>query len=300
METEIKFMTIGISAESTIDLPQEYLDKYGISIEHFHVQRGDQEGPDNLFRTDELFDFTKKTGIMCHTSAVNINELEEHFDKLLKKYDYIIHFTISSAISSGYNNAMAAAKGDSRIIVIDSHGTSGQIALQAIYARELIDNGYPFEEVVKNVLDRRPYCSCSFQLDTLEYLYKGGRCNKLALIGSNLLKIKPTIVCVEAENGKFTTGKKFRGTTKKCLLAYTEDILKTHPNIDPKMAFINYSYLEDPSILEEAKQKVLDFGFKEVVVTQASPTNGYHAGPNVFGVQFYFDGPHPVKPYKQD
>lgn len=293
-------MTIGLSAESTIDLPQEYLDKYGISIVHFHVQRGKEEGPDNLFRTDELFEYTKKTGDMCHTSAVNINELEEHFEVLLKKYDFVIHFTISSAISSGYNNAVAAANGNPRIAVIDSHGTSGQIALQAIYARELIDNGYPFEEAVRCILQRRPYCSCSFQLDTLEYLYKGGRCNKLAMIGSNLLKIKPEIVCVESQNGKFTTGKKFRGNTRRCLLAYVDDILQTHPNIDPKMAFINYSYLEDPSILEEAKKKALAFGFKEVVVTQASPTNGYHAGPNVFGLQFYFDGPHEVTPYHKD
>lgn len=291
-------MSIGLSAESTIDLPQEYLDKYGISIVHFHVQRGKEEGPDNLFRTDELFAFTQKTGIMCHTSAVNVHELEEHFSRLLSRYDYVIHFTISSAISSGYSNAMIARGDNPRIIVIDSHGTSGQIALQAIYARELIDNGYPFEEVVKEVLKRRPYCSCSFQLDTLEYLYKGGRCNKLAVIGSNLLKIKPEILCVESENGKFTLGKKFRGTTKKCLLQYTDDMLLTHPNLDTKLAFINYSYLEDPTILEEAKQHCLAKGFKEVIVTQASPTNGYHAGPNVFGVQFYFDGPHRVLPYK--
>jgi len=294
---EEMIMSIGLSAESTIDLPQEYLDKYGISIVHFHVQRGKDEGPDNLFRTDELFAYTKKTGDMCHTSAVNVNELEEHFDKLLKQYDYIIHFTISSAISSGYNNAMVAAQGKNRIVVIDSHGTSGQIALQAIYARELIDEGYPIEEVMTRILGRRPYCTCSFQLDTLEYLYRGGRCNKLAMIGANLLRIKPEIVCIDKENGKFNIGKKFRGNTKRCALAYVDDILATHPNIDPKMAFINYSYFEDASILEEAKKKVLDFGFKEVVVTQASPTNGYHAGPNVIGVQFYFDGPHEVKPY---
>lgn len=290
-------MSIGLSAESTIDLPQDWLDKIGISIVHFHVQKGKEEGADNLFRTDELFEFTKKSKVMCHTSAVNVDELENHFAKLLKHYDYIIHFTISSAISSGYNNAMVASQNNNRIIVIDSHGTSGQIALQAIYARELIDAGYPIEEVLANVLERRPYCSCSFQLDTLEYLYRGGRCNMLSMIGANLLRIKPEIVCVEKENGKFSIGKKFRGNTKRCTLAYVDDIISSHPNIDPKIAFINYSYFEDPSILEEAKLKVLGYGFKEVVVTQASPTNGYHAGPNVLGVQFYFDGPHEVTPY---
>ncbi len=293
-------MSVGLSAESTIDLPKTYLNKYGISILHFHVQKGDAEGTDDNFNTHDLFEFTKKTGVMCHTSAPNINEYEAHFKKLLKKYDRIIHFSISSAISSGYNNAVQAANDDPRIIVIDSHGTSGQIALQAIYARELIDNGYPFDVIKKKVLERRPYCSCSFQLDRLDYLYKGGRCNKLSVIGANLLSIKPEIICVEKEDGKFTLGKKFRGNIRKCLLAYVNDMLDTHPNMDKKLAFLNYSDLEDISMAEGAKKIIMDRGFKEVIITQACPTNGYHAGPNVIGFQFYFDGEHKVTPYNSE
>jgi fatty acid-binding protein DegV len=56
--------------------------------------------------------------------------------------------------------------------------------------------------------------------------------------------------------------------------------------------------MEDPSILEEAKAICLERGFKEVNICQASPTNAYHAGPNVLGIHFYFDGPHPVTAYQ--
>lgn len=290
-------MRIGISAESTIDLRQEDLDKYGINTLHFHVHKGKDEGFDNLFQTADLFKYTISTGEMCTTSACNIGELEQHFEGLLKKYDKIIHFTISSAISSGYNNAASVANGNPNITVIDSHGTSGGIAIQALYARELIDNGYPYEEVVKRVLERRAFAECSFQLDRLDFLYKGGRCSKLAMIGANLLRLKPEIVCVEEENGKFNVGKKHRGNTKKCVLEYVDDTIDAHPNIDPKIVFFDYSTMDDPSILEEAKAKCLARGFKEVNICQASPTNAFHAGPNVLGIHFYFDGPHPVLPY---
>lgn len=294
-------MTIGLSAESTIDLREEDLKKYGINTLHFHVHKGSgEEGFDNAFKIEDLFKYTISSGIMCTTSACNIGELEEHFDKLLKQYDRIIHFTISSAISSGLNNAMAVANGNPKIAVIDSHGTSGQIAIQAIYARELINAGYPFEEIVKMVLARRPYAECSFQLDRLDFLYKGGRCSKLAMIGANILRLKPEIVCVESENGKFAVGKKHRGNTKKCILEYIDDTIQSHPNIDPSICFFDYSTMDDLSILEEAKAKVLGYGFKEVNICQASPTNGFHAGPNVLGIHFYFDGPHPVTPYKAE
>ena len=38
-----------------------------------------------------------------------------------------------------------------------------------------------------------------FILDTLEYLYKGGRCSSLALFGANLLKIRPQILVIDGK-----------------------------------------------------------------------------------------------------
>jgi DegV family protein with EDD domain len=285
-------MSIAISAESTIDLREEDLKKYDIHTLHFHVQKGDEEGFDNEHTNEELFAYTNETGVLCHTSACNIGELEEHFKKLFENHDKIIHFTISSGLSSGYNNAMAVASGNPDIAVIDSHGTSGGIAVQALYARELIDAGYSFDEVVSRIMARRDFVQCSFQLDRLDFLYKGGRCTKLAMFAANLLRLKPEIVC--DKEGKFAVGKKFRGSLEKCVLDYVDDMIATHPNIDPKICFFDYSTM-DQAILEKAKERCLAAGFKEVNICQASPTNSYHSGPNVLGIHFYFDGPHPVE-----
>ena len=37
-------------------------------------------------------------------------------------------------------------------------------------------------------------------IDSLEYLYKGGRCSSLAALGANLLHLKPCIEVVDGEN----------------------------------------------------------------------------------------------------
>lgn len=289
-------MKIGLSAESTIDLDEAHLKEYDIHTLPFHVQKGDEEGFDYLFKNEDLFAYTLKTGVLCHTSACNIGELEEHFKKLFDLgYEHIIHFTISSGLSSGYNNAMAVAQNDPRITVIDSHGTSGGIGIQAIYAHELILAGYSVEEVVAKVLERRPFMQCSFQLDRLDFLYKGGRCSKLALIGANLLRIKPEIVC--DPEGKFGMGRKHRGTTEKCTLEYIQNMIDAYPNLDKKIAFLDYSTM-DPELVAKCRDLCVKAGFREIQVYQACPTNSYHAGPNVIGIHFYTDGEHPVSPKK--
>ena len=60
------------------------------------------------------------------------------------------------------------------------------------------------EEIEKLV----PCVDASFVIDNLEYLHKGGRCSALAMMGANLLKLKP---CIEVKNGKMGVGKKYRG-----------------------------------------------------------------------------------------
>lgn len=280
---------IALSAESTIDLTPELLNKYGIKIVHFHLEKEGVTYLDNEFTNEELFEFTKTTGKLCHTAAVNIEELENHFQTLKRSgADQIIHFTISSGLSSGYPNAVVASHEDPNIFVLDSHGTSGEIALLAIYAYQLIQKGKSFEEIKKELLRRRENAKCSFIIDTLYFLQKGGRCSKLALFGANLLHIKPVILC--DKEGKFIIGKKYRGTYTKCVINYVKDHLASYPVIDKSMCFINYSTAEE-SDLKMIQDYLYSFGFQQVVTTKACPTNSYHAGPKALGVQFLTDLP---------
>ena len=54
------------------------------------------------------------------------------------------------------------------------------------------------------------HAQASFVIDTLEFLYKGGRCSALAMLGANMLQLKP---CIEVNNadGSMGVGKKYRG-----------------------------------------------------------------------------------------
>lgn len=286
-------MKILITAESTIDIPQNMLDEYNIKTVPFTVIMGEEEYADGTIDPERLFQFTKENKKLPKTSAVNQFQFEEFFEKWLKEYDYIIHFSLSSAISSAYKNAEEAAKEfDGRVKVIDTKTLSTAIALQAIYAKGLVDAGYEPDEIVEKVLERRQYAYASFTIETLDNLYKGGRCSALSMLGANLLHLKPQIVV--KEDGSMTKDHIYRGNLMKVNNQYVDDELAAHPNHDKKIIFITHSGLPE-EVIEMIKGKLQAAGFERIEPTRASATISVYCGPNTVGILFYGDGPHPIE-----
>ena len=98
-------MRIALSAESTIDLPRELLEKYDIHTTPFTILLGDEAKLDGEVPVPEIIEYVNKTGVLPKTSAVNQFQFKEHFDNLLKDYDAVIHFSLSSEISVACHNA---------------------------------------------------------------------------------------------------------------------------------------------------------------------------------------------------
>lgn len=67
-----------------------------------------------------------------------------------------------------------------------------------------------------------PHSDTSFVLDTLEYMWKGGRCSGVAALGANMLKLKP---CLEMREGKLVVCKKYRGSMDKVYRQYIAERL---------------------------------------------------------------------------
>lgn len=64
----------------------------------------------------------------------------------------------------------------------------------------------PVERIVEEVRALTKRVEASFVIDTLEFLYKGGRCSALAMMGANMLRLKPCIE-VNNESGTMSVGK---------------------------------------------------------------------------------------------
>ena len=128
-----------------------------------------------------------------------------------------------------------------------------------------------------------PLSDTSFVLDTLEYMWKGGRCSGVTALGANMLKLKPSL---EIRDGKLVVCKKYRGAMEKVYRQYVPERLADKAVVDD-WAFITHSGEVSEKTLQELTALVRELApFKEIFVTQAGCTVSSHCGPGTLGVLF--------------
>lgn len=275
-------MKIAITAESTIDLTSELLDKYDIKTIPFSVILGDDEYKDGEITSADIFKFVAENNILPKTSAINEAQYTEFFEETLKDYDAVVHFCLSSEISSACSHAKLAASGLKNVFVVDTRSLSTGIALLAIYGRELAEEGKTAEEVYNLCHERTKDVQASFVVKKLDYLHKGGRCSSVALLGANLLSIRPEIVL---SDGKMISAKKYMGKMEKVIEKYCKDVLSENQNPDKKYAFVTYTTATD-EMANIAKNALKEAGFETIYETTAGATITSHCGENTLGILF--------------
>ena len=281
-------MKIAITTETTCDLSPEQIAKNDIKVLPLTVILGEKSGLDGVDITpQDIFDYAENHKDLPRTSAVNEFTYEEFFGNILKEYDAIVHIALSSGLSSSCENAMHVAKKLKNVHVIDSLNLSTGIGLQVLYACELRDKGLSPEEIAKKVEARRSSVQASFFVNTIDYLYKGGRCSKLAAFGATVLRIKPQILV--KQDGKMVPGSKYFGRKTQACKAYCEDVLKTFNNPDKSIIFITHTHANE-EVVEVARNILKEKGFKNVVETYAGATITSHCGQGTLGILYYNDG----------
>ena len=275
-----------ISADSTCDLSPELVERYGVHVISLHVRLGDDSYLDGVdVKAEDIYAYYDENKALPTTAAINIDEYTEFFKGLLEEGDSVVHICTGSAISSCCQNARIAAEDVGNVYVVDSKSLSTGIGLQVIAAAERASAGMAASQIAAEVEALQPHCHASFFLDTLEYLYKGGRCSALAMFGANLLKLRPGIL-VDPATGAMGVGKKYRGTYERVMEDYIRDEL-TGKDVVADYAFVTHS-----GVSPEREAMAVEFAkkygkFKEVYTTHAGSTISSHCGPNCLGVLYF-------------
>ena len=277
-------MAVKITSDSTCDLG-ELVEKWNISIMPLNVILDTETYHDVVsIVPQDIFAFVEKTKMLPKTSARSMVDYEEFFAENLKGADEIVHFSISSKSSVSHNVAKQAAEAfGGRVVVIDSEALSSGQGLLVMKACELAAQGKSAAEIEAQVNPLRSKVNTSFIPDHLDYLYKGGRCSKMEMYGANILKIHPMIFM---EDGALGVKRKYRGSMKRCISNYIEDLHAEYPSYDKTRCFVTHSNA-DEDLVELAVKKVKEmFNFDEVVVTVAGSVITGHCGRNTLGVLF--------------
>ena len=276
---------IRITADSTCDLSPELLAQYNIETLPLYIIHDGTEYKDGVDITpDALYEKVRASGKLGSTAAVNVDDYLAFFSRLRETCETVIHFTISSEMSSCCQNARIAAEEVGGVYVIDSRNLSTGIGLQVLRACELAQKGMAAEVIVSAITAMADKVDASFVPDKLEYLKMGGRCSAVAALSATLLRIHP---CIQVREGSMGVGKKYTGSHEAVLMKYLKDRLAKLEDVDLSRVFITHSGMSDPALVEKVKDAVLAIApFEDVQVTRAGCTVSNHCGPNTLGVLF--------------
>ena len=275
-----------LSADSTCDISGKLLERTGVRLFPMHIILGEKSYDDGVnIRPDEIYANFRATGKLPKTAAINTQEYIDAFKPFIDDGYDVIHINIGSALSSSYQNCMAAAEQIGHLYPINSCNLSSGSGHLVLEAAKRIQQGMDTEQIVSEVKALVPKCHTSFVIDKLDYLRAGGRCSTLAMLGANLLQLKPSIL-VNNKDGSMTVGKKYRGKLEKILAAYVNDQLSQYENVRDDKIFITHAGVDRKYIdIVKAELEKLDF-FKEIFIERASCTISSHCGPGTLGILF--------------
>ena len=277
---------VKITSDSISDL--DYLfDQRGITRLPIPILLGDKEGLDGEITPDDIYKFFAETKTTPKTSAITPEKYYEFFSEQTADGSELVHFTISSKMSSCYSNACKAAEQCGGVYVIDSQNLSTGIGLQVLRAAELAGQGLSAREIVAQIERERSRVRASFVIERLDYLAMGGRCSAVAALLGGKLKLKPRI---EVTDGKMQAGKKYRGNQDKVILKYVQDMEDQLRRADPHRVFITHSGCEE-AVLRSVEEYLKGLHhFEEILITRAGGVISSHCGPGTLGVLFYEGG----------
>ena len=278
---------IKICSDSTCDLSQEIVDRYGITIIPLHILLDDKEYRDREEITQkEIFEWADANKTTPKTSAVSYTDAETVLKPFVDSGDEVILFTISGFFSTTYNvfNMVAEdLEASDKIHVVDSMNLSTGIGLLVVEAAEMAAEGYSSEEILKEIERLKPKVRSSFVIDTLTYLQRGGRCSSLAALTGGVLRIHPKII---VKDGRMEVSKKYRGQIKTVVMDYVKDMHYALLGARRQRVFVTHTS-EDRELIEEVKSYIDDLGyFEEIFETQAGGVISSHCGPGTLGVLF--------------
>ncbi|PKK87387.1 MAG: fatty acid-binding protein DegV, partial [Tenericutes bacterium HGW-Tenericutes-8] len=233
-----------IMADSTSDLTKTLIETRDIKIIPLYVNFGEQSYKDGTdITTEELYKKVDELGYLPKSSAISPGDFMMAFEAQIEQGYDIVLLTIGSKLSGTYQAALVAkdAFESDRIHIVDTNNLSSGGGLLVLKACDFRDQGLSAKAIKEKVDLIVPRVRSQFAIQTMEYLYKGGRCSALSMFLGSVLAIKPII---QVNDGKLDVYKKSVGKMTRALDLMLEDYYQLFDKIDPEYVMITHSLAE--------------------------------------------------------
>jgi DegV family protein with EDD domain len=272
-------MTIKIVTDSTCDLPQTVVDKYGITVIPLYINAGDQSYIDGVELTrKEFYEKLPTYPTPPTTSVPGAKVFRNTYRKLIAEgADQILSIHIASSLSATADVARSAVETltDVPVTVYDAGQITLGTGLLVIAAAKATASGKTVEEIVAMLKDKALRTYSFAALDTLEYLRRSGRASRFQSTVGALLSIKPLL---SMHDGKMNV-EKVR-TDSRAIEWLMDRLTNLHPFEELALVHTNA-----PDKVEAFRQRASPFlpSGKEPITAEVTPIIGTHVGPGAVG-----------------
>ncbi|MFO8009504.1 MAG: DegV family protein [Dehalococcoidia bacterium] len=235
----------------------------------------------------EAYDLIKKDPDSFMTSAITPGYLAEEFREVSNLSPGIIHITLSSAMSAGFETATIAAENIRQespgidIRVVDSKTVSGAQALIVLAVSREAAKGADLDRLVDIAQKARGETGGIMFLDTLRYIYRTGRMSKTASRIASIFNIKPINLVSDEGTVEFVDRVRKRSDGFKKVI----ELIRKEAETDSLHFMV--SHAAAPDVAENfCEQLRKEFNCLSIVTSDYSPVMGYGAGPGAIFVGF--------------
>jgi len=286
--TGIMSNKVAIVTDSTAYLPEEFVQKYNISITPLSVIWGEevqQDGVDIL--PHQFYERLSKSKIMPTTSQVTPATMHDVFKSLLDQDYDVLGVFISSKISGTIQSAIQALDllegSASRVAVIDSLSTTMAMGMPVLTAARAAHAGENLAECKKFAENACKNTGVFFLVETLEFLRRGGRIGGAQALLGNVLNIKPVL---EMRDGRVEPVEKVR-TRQKAMQRVVQLAAESINGKSPVRIAVTHANAtaEAQALLDAAQAELNPI---ETFISPLSPVIGTHAGPGTVALNFMY------------
>jgi DegV family protein with EDD domain len=273
--------TVGIVTDSSCDLPDDLVQRWGIEVVPLSIRFGDEELTDREeLTTAEFWARCAATSELPSTAAPSPGRFEASYRRLVERgATGILVVTISGALSATMQSAELAARAIAGVDVriVDSRSVSLGLGSVALACAEAAGSGRDLDAVEALAGELIAATRVFAALDTLDNLRKGGRIGNAKALLATALNIKPII---EVADGIVEQHGKQRTRTKA--LSFLVDKVASYRGRIEHLAVLH----ADCSDVDAFVERLRPLTDGEIVVGQIGPVIGAHAGRGTIGVAF--------------
>ncbi|MBO5198387.1 MAG: DegV family protein [Lachnospiraceae bacterium] len=282
-------MALRIITDSATDMPKEIIEEYGLHVIPTPVVINEQDYFDGkTIFPKEFYQRLREGKDEIKTYHINEYMFRENFEPYAKRGDEVIYCCFSTGIAGTYNAANLAKQSlledypDFDLTIVDSRCASIGFGLGVYYALQMQKNGADKQTILDALRWHFDHMEHIVTVETLDYLYRGGRLSKTSFVVGGVLDIKPIIEV--NDDGALTAFEKVRGR-QKSLKRVLELVGERGANLEEQ--YIGIVHGDCADVAEFMKEQLKNrYGCKYFVENYVGCAIGAHTGPGIIGIVF--------------